>query len=107
MSKTKRCTRPVRCPFCKRKMHDTRREREVYLIVTLHDGRRAVDRPAHWSCWRKAKNAVPMERLIREMLRGFEDLFSDHWAKIDAREWASTFRRRAAKLGITAKETKP
>lgn len=104
MSKPKPTARPVRCALCKRKMHDTLREREVYLIVTLHDGRRAVDRPAHCSCWRKAKNAVAVERLILAMLRGFYALDCDHWAKIDAREWAQTFRLRAAKLGIVQRK---
>lgn len=47
------------------------------------------------------------DALIYAMLRGFEALDCDHWAKVDVRVWARDFRRRAAKLGITAKETKP
>lgn len=110
---SKPTARPVRCPFCGNPRPAWKGKDD-----NIDGYARGCDRCFAWgppapsqkkadALWSSRAYAPDSrDRLIRAMLRGFEALVDDHWAKIDAREWAKTFRRRAAKLGITAKETK-
>jgi len=41
-----------------------------------------------------------LRKTIKEMVIGFENLGNDHMARIDARQWAAFYRKRAKKLGI-------